>query len=171
MLEQHMLPSRHLFQGKQCLFQQDNGKPRSACIITAWLRSNHCWPAFSPDLSPTMFGALWNVKCDKGDSKLLSSWNLTKIQNGKTFHIEDQSGRFPQLQLQCFISKKQKIQLSGKHDHHTFFGTYCWHQIINEDVIFIDETSVSSLICCLSFLISTKYELSMFCKSSHSVFI
>ncbi len=32
-LEQHMLPSR------QCVFQQDNAKPYTAAITTAWLRS------------------------------------------------------------------------------------------------------------------------------------
>ncbi len=39
-LEQHMLPSRrHLFQGRPCVFQQDNAKPHTAAITTAWLRS------------------------------------------------------------------------------------------------------------------------------------
>ncbi len=49
-LEQHMLPSR------QRLFQQDNAKPHTAAITTAWLRSRrvrvlNC-PACSPALSP-----------------------------------------------------------------------------------------------------------------------
>ncbi len=56
-LEQHMLPSRwRLFQGRPCLFQQDNAKPHTAAITTAWLRSRRVqvlnWPACSPDLSP-----------------------------------------------------------------------------------------------------------------------
>ncbi len=39
-LEQHMLPSRRrLFQGKPCVFQQDNGKPHTAAITTAGHRS------------------------------------------------------------------------------------------------------------------------------------
>ncbi len=49
-LEQHMLPSRW------CLFQQDNAKPHTADITTAWLRSRSVrmlnWPACSPDLPP-----------------------------------------------------------------------------------------------------------------------
>ncbi len=49
-LEQHMLPSRRR------VFQQDNAKPHTAAIITAWLRSRRVWvvnwPAYSPDLSP-----------------------------------------------------------------------------------------------------------------------
>ncbi len=56
-LEQHMLPSRQrLFQGRPCVFQQDNAKPHTAAITTAWLRSRRVrvlnWPACSPDLSP-----------------------------------------------------------------------------------------------------------------------
>ncbi len=39
-LEQHMLPSRQLlFQGRPYAFQQDNAKPHTAAITTAWLRS------------------------------------------------------------------------------------------------------------------------------------
>ncbi len=49
-LEQHMLPSRRcLFQGRPCVFQQDNAKPHTAAITTAWLRSRRVrvlnWPA------------------------------------------------------------------------------------------------------------------------------
>ncbi len=49
-LEQHMLPSRWR------VFQQDNAKPHTAAITTAWLHSRRVrvlnWPACSPDLSP-----------------------------------------------------------------------------------------------------------------------
>ncbi len=49
-LEQHMLPSRRR------IFQQDNAKPHTAAITTAWLHSRRVqvvnWPACSPDLSP-----------------------------------------------------------------------------------------------------------------------
>ncbi len=56
-LEQHMLPSiRRLFQGRPCVFQQDNAKPHTAAITTAWLRGKRVqvlnWPACSPGLSP-----------------------------------------------------------------------------------------------------------------------
>ncbi len=48
-LAQHMLPSRW------CVFQQDNAKPHTAAITTAWLRSRRVrvlnWPVYSPDLS------------------------------------------------------------------------------------------------------------------------
>uniref|UniRef100_A0A803JHS9 Paired domain-containing protein n=1 Tax=Xenopus tropicalis TaxID=8364 RepID=A0A803JHS9_XENTR len=56
-LEQHMLPSRrHLFQGRPCIFQQDNARPHSASITTSWLCRRRIrvlkWPVCSPDLSP-----------------------------------------------------------------------------------------------------------------------
>ncbi len=56
-LEQHMLPSRRcLFQGRPCVFQQDNAKPHTMAITTAWLYSKRVRvlirPACNPDLSP-----------------------------------------------------------------------------------------------------------------------
>jgi len=56
-LEQHMLPSRRrLFEGRPCVFQQDNAKPHTASITTAWHHRRIVrvlnWPACSPDLSP-----------------------------------------------------------------------------------------------------------------------
>ncbi len=49
-LEHNMLPSRrHLFQGRPCIFQQDNAKPHSAHITKSWLRRKRVrvldWPA------------------------------------------------------------------------------------------------------------------------------
>ncbi len=56
-LEQHMPPSRRrLFQGRPCVFQQDNAKPHTAAITTSCLHSRRVqvlnWSACSPDLSP-----------------------------------------------------------------------------------------------------------------------
>ncbi len=56
-LEQHMLPSRRR------VFQQDNAKPHTAAITTAWLHSRRVWvlnwPACSPDLSP--INKIWRI--------------------------------------------------------------------------------------------------------------
>ncbi len=56
-LEQHMLPSRWR------VFQQDNAKPHTAVITTAWLRSRRVrvlnWHACSPDLSP--IEDIWHI--------------------------------------------------------------------------------------------------------------
>ena len=56
-LEEHMLPyRRRLCQGRPCIFQQDNAKPHTASITTAWLYRRRVqvlnWSVCSPDLSP-----------------------------------------------------------------------------------------------------------------------
>ncbi len=67
-LDQHVLPSKwRLFQGGPCVFQQDNAKPHTAAITTAWLRRRRVrvlnFPACSPDLSPIEnIGASLNEK-------------------------------------------------------------------------------------------------------------
>ena len=39
-LEQHLLASRqHLFPGRPCIFEEDNVKPHSASVTTAWFRT------------------------------------------------------------------------------------------------------------------------------------
>ena len=53
----HMLSStQQIFPGTPCLFQQDNARPHSPRVTTAWLRRHRVrvldWPACSPVLSP-----------------------------------------------------------------------------------------------------------------------
>ncbi len=59
-LEQHMLPSRRR------VFQQDNAKPHTAAITTAWLHSRRVrvlnWPASSPDLFTIWRIIKWKIR-------------------------------------------------------------------------------------------------------------
>ncbi len=75
-LEQHMLPSRW------CLFQQDNAKPHTAAITTAWFRSRWTrvlnWPASSPDniwciISYLSSGVFFGIFCKHTQSAQIRS--------------------------------------------------------------------------------------------------
>ena len=94
-LERHMLPSRRqLFPGTPCLFQQDNARPHSAWVTTAWLRRHRVrvldWPACSPDLLLLkMYGTSWRGESDNGDHGLLSSSSLVYTKNGQKFHLQN----------------------------------------------------------------------------------
>ncbi len=95
-LEQHMLPSRwRLFQGRPCVFQQNNAKSHTAAITTEWLRSRRVrvlnWPACSPALSP--IENIWRIikrkKKDEDDHKLFSSWKPISGKNGTKFQHQN----------------------------------------------------------------------------------
>ncbi len=75
-LEQHMLPSRRR------VFQQDNAKPHTAAITTAWLRSRRVrvpnWPPCSPDHS--LIENIWHIS----KQKISQRWPQT-IQQLETY--------------------------------------------------------------------------------------
>ncbi len=79
-LEQHMLPSRRLlFQGRPWVFQQDNVKPHTAAITTAWVQvSPGAELACLQSISFTYIEHLADHSADhqyfKDDHKLFSSW-------------------------------------------------------------------------------------------------
>ena len=108
-LEQHMLPSKQrLFHGRPCLFQQDNAKPHSARVTTAWLRSKRVrvldWPACSPDLSP--IENVWHIMKRKIQQRRL--WTVEQLK----LYIKQEWERIPPEKLQKLVSSVPKRLLS-----------------------------------------------------------
>ncbi len=104
-----MLPSRRR------LFQQDNAKPHTAAITTAWIRSRRVWvlnwPACCPDLSPIeKFGASLSEKYVKDDHKLFSAAGnpyqarMGPNSNTKTPETNNLSAQMPS---NCFDKKRR----------------------------------------------------------------
>ncbi len=87
--EQHMLPSR------RHVFQQDNEKPHTAAITTAWLHSRRVrvmnWPACSPDLSP-----IENI------------WRIIKLKNQLETYIRHEWDQIPTPKLQKLITSMSR---------------------------------------------------------------
>ncbi|KAL6458326.1 hypothetical protein MHYP_G00335560 [Metynnis hypsauchen] len=108
-LKQHMLPSKQrLFQGHPCLFQQDNAKPHSACVTTAWLRSKRVrvldWPVCSQDLSP--IENVWRIMNRKIRQR--RPWTVEQLK----LYIKQEWERIPPTKLQQLVSSVPKRLLS-----------------------------------------------------------
>ncbi len=113
-LEQHMLPSRWL------VFQQDNAKPHTAAITTAWFLSRVRvlnWPAYSPDLSP-----IENIWCII-KRKIHQRWPQT-FQQLETY-IRQKWGQIqtPKL-LKLIASLPRVFKLFGKEEEMLQHGKY-----------------------------------------------
>ncbi len=116
-----MLPSRQLlFQGRPYAFQQDNAKPHTAAITTAWLRSWRVrvlnWPACSPDLSP-----IENIRRKIIKWKNCQRWPWT-LQQLETY-IRQEWGQIPTPKLQKLITSMPRclqivLKRRGDATHH-----------------------------------------------------
>ncbi len=144
-LEQHMLPSRwRLFQGRPCVFQQDNAKPHTEAITTAWLRSRRVrvlnWPACRPELSP-----IENIWCIiKGKICQRRPRTLQQLET----YIRQEWDQIPSPKLQKLItSMPRRLQtvLKRRGDatpwqtcpRPNYFETCSRHQIWNELILCI----------------------------------
>jgi len=132
-----MLPSQqHLFPGCLWLFQQDNARPCSARLITAWLHRHDVfvldWPACCSDLCP--IENVWHIimaRFQTTTTRLLSSWNLEFSNNGHRFLLNSNKlhPQVPKWFKSVIKRKSDATQWKNMPWSHYFFNGSCRHQI------------------------------------------
>ena len=134
--KQHKLLSRlHLFQGRPCIFQQDNTKQPTVSITTAWLHNRRIWvlewPAGSPDLLPTE-NILHTMKCK-------IQWRRPRTVKQLESYIRQEWHSIPLSEVQQLVSSVP----SGKHGPvPTFWDVFLpsksrWANILHETVKYL----------------------------------
>lgn len=145
-----MLPStHHLFQGRPWIFQQNNCKLYSACIIMAMFHSPILWvlkwPACSQNRSPTH--KIWSIMKRKMRQRRprtveqVKSYIRQECDNIALLTVQQLVSSDPRC-LQCCKKKRENSQWETRPSLN-FSETWYYHHIQNDPIIFLKWNNFS----------------------------